>query len=98
MKKMPAPQANTVGENFSSAFMVNAAKPRLTRSRYEKKYASTRNGISRHEIARMVDGSSSLCAPGAAKVVADWLMRFSPRSFAFVGCGLAAVLSIDPER
>src|SRR5277367_4140070 len=98
MKKIPAPQAKIVGENFSSAFMVSAAKPRLTRSRYEKKYASTRNGMSRHEIARMVDVSSSLFAPDAAKIVADWLMRFSPRSFAFVTCGLTAVLSIDPER
>src|ERR1700722_3651478 len=95
MKKIPAPQAKTVGENFSSAFMASAPTPRLTRSRKEKKYASTRNGMSRHEIARMVEVSSPLFAPGTeVRIVADWLMRFSRRFLLFVGSDMTNVPSI----
>src|SRR5437879_1036724 len=52
----------------------------------------------RHEIARIVEVSSSLFAPlGAPMVMADWLMSFPPDFVLFCSCGgcwAAGVLSI----
>jgi hypothetical protein len=40
--------------------------------------------MSRHEIARMVEVSSPLFAPGTeVRIVADWLMGFSPEVLGF---------------
>src|SRR6266511_168355 len=60
MKKIPAPNPKTSLENPSAAFICNAAKPRLSRSRYATRYSSATKGMSLRRTRRIAGCTSDL--------------------------------------